>query len=96
MVVLHIVLRIARTLPMLRATENSPTTEPRAAETDTPRLRRPRRDARGRGERAMSARRVVLLPQERAGVHIHEDPARIEAALDKDPPAPTDTRRGKP
>jgi 3-hydroxyisobutyrate dehydrogenase len=39
---------------------------------------------------------VMLLPQQRAGVRVQEDPARIQAVLDKDPPAPTDTRRGKP
>jgi len=51
-------------------------------------------EAMNRGWAERDARSVMLLPQERAGVHIQEDPARIRAVLDKDPPAPTDTRRG--
>ena len=53
-------------------------------------------EAMNRGWSERDARCVMLLPQERAGVHIHADPERIQAVLDKDPPAPTDTRRGKP
>ena len=49
-----------------------------------------------RGWSERDSRCVMLLPQERIGVHIEEDPARIQAVLDRDPPAPTDTRRGKP
>ncbi len=48
-----------------------------------------------RGWSERDSRCVMLLPQERAGVHIQEDKARIQAVLDRDPPAPTDTRRGK-
>ena len=51
-------------------------------------------EAMNRGWSERDARSVMLLPQERAGVRIAEDPARIQAVLDKDPPAPTDTRRG--
>jgi 3-hydroxyisobutyrate dehydrogenase len=53
-------------------------------------------EAMNRGWSERDARCVMLLPQERAGVHVAGDPARIEAVLDRDPPAPTDTRRGKP
>lgn len=53
-------------------------------------------EAMNRGWAERDARSVMLLPQERAGVHIQEDPERIQAVLDRDPPAPTDTRRGKP
>ncbi|MGE0226173.1 MAG: NAD(P)-dependent oxidoreductase [Acetobacteraceae bacterium] len=53
-------------------------------------------EAMNRGWAERDARCVMLLPQERVGVQIHEDPGRIQAVLDKDPPAPTDTRRGKP
>ena len=52
-------------------------------------------EAMNRGWAERDARAVMLLPQERAGVHIQEDPARIQAVLDQDPPAPTDTRRGR-
>lgn len=53
-------------------------------------------EAMNRGWAERDARAVMLLPQERAGVHIAEDRARIEAVLGADPPAQTDTRRGKP
>ena len=53
-------------------------------------------EAMNRGWAERDARCVMLLPQERAGVRIAEDPSRIQAVLDNDPPAPTDTRRGKP
>jgi 3-hydroxyisobutyrate dehydrogenase-like beta-hydroxyacid dehydrogenase len=52
-------------------------------------------EAMGRGWAERDARAVMLLPQERAGVRIAEDRARIEAVLQADPPAPTDTRRGR-
>jgi len=53
-------------------------------------------EAMNRGWSERDARCVMLLPQERAGVRIAEDKARIDAVLENDPPAPTDTRRGKP
>ena len=53
-------------------------------------------EAMNRGWAERDARAVMLLPQERAGVQIKEDLARIQEVLDADPPAPTDTRRGKP
>ena len=53
-------------------------------------------EAMNRGWSERDARCVMLLPQERVGIHIQEDPSRIQAVLDADPPAPTDTRRGKP
>jgi 3-hydroxyisobutyrate dehydrogenase len=48
-----------------------------------------------RGWSERDSRSVMLLAQERVGVHLQEDKARIRAVLDRDPPAPTDTRRGK-
>jgi hypothetical protein len=53
-------------------------------------------EAMNRGWAERDARAAMLLPQERAGVQIQEDLARLQAVLDADPPAPTDTRRGKP
>lgn len=53
-------------------------------------------EAMTRGWAERDARSVLLLAQERAGVRIAEDPTRIAAVLERDPPAPTDTRRGKP
>jgi len=53
-------------------------------------------EAMNRGWAERDARCVMLLPQERAGVRIAEDKARIDAVLERDPPAPSDTRRGKP
>jgi hypothetical protein len=38
---------------------------------------------------------VMLLPQERAGVSIKVPKEGIEEVLSKDPPAPSDTKRGK-
>lgn len=52
-------------------------------------------EAMNRGWAERDARSTMLLPQERAGVRIAEDKARIQAVLDKDPAAPTDTRRGR-
>lgn len=52
-------------------------------------------EAMNRGWSERDARCVMLLPQERAGVHIAEDKSRVDAVLDADPPAPTDTRRGR-
>jgi len=51
-------------------------------------------EAMNRGWSERDARSVMLLPQERAGVRIAEDKARIALVLQDDPPAPTDTRRG--
>jgi len=53
-------------------------------------------EAMNRGWSERDARSVMLLPQERAGVHIAEDKAHIAAVLEDDPPAPSDTRRGLP
>ena len=52
-------------------------------------------EAMNRGWSERDARAVMLLPQERAGVEIAGDPQQIQAVLDSDPPAPTDTRRGR-
>ena len=52
-------------------------------------------EAMNRGWAERDARCVMLLPQERVGVHIAEDPERIAAVLRQDPPAPTDTKRGR-
>lgn len=51
-------------------------------------------EAMNRGWAERDARSVMLLPQERAGVAIKVDPERIEGVLRKDPPAPSDTKRG--
>lgn len=51
-------------------------------------------EAMNRGWADRDCRSVMLLPQERAGVSIKVDKARIEEVLRNDPPAPTDTRRG--
>jgi len=51
-------------------------------------------EAMNKGWSERDARSVMLLPQERAGVAIKVDKARIEDVLQNDPPAPTDTRRG--
>jgi 3-hydroxyisobutyrate dehydrogenase-like beta-hydroxyacid dehydrogenase len=53
-------------------------------------------EAMNRGWSERDARAVMLLPQERAGVEIQSAKDRVQAVLDADPPAPTDTRRGKP
>jgi 3-hydroxyisobutyrate dehydrogenase len=47
---------------------------------------------RGWAERDMRA--VMLLPQERVGVNIKVDPADIDEVLRRDPPAPSDSKRG--
>jgi 3-hydroxyisobutyrate dehydrogenase len=47
-----------------------------------------------RGWLERDARSVTLLPQERAGVSIKVDPAAIEEVLRRDPPAPSDAKRG--
>jgi 3-hydroxyisobutyrate dehydrogenase-like beta-hydroxyacid dehydrogenase len=51
-------------------------------------------EAVNRGWSERDARAVMLLPQERVGVNIKVDRERIEAVLRRDPPAPTDTKRG--
>jgi 3-hydroxyisobutyrate dehydrogenase len=48
-----------------------------------------------RGWSDRDSRTVMLLPQERAGVRIKVPKERIEDVLRKDPPAPSDTKRGK-
>ena len=50
--------------------------------------------AMNRGWEERDSRSVSLLPQERAGVTIKVDPAGIDAVLRRDPPAPTDSKRG--
>jgi 3-hydroxyisobutyrate dehydrogenase-like beta-hydroxyacid dehydrogenase len=52
-------------------------------------------EAMNRGWSERDARAVMLLPQERAGVEIAADQARVRAVIDADPAAPTDTRRGR-
>jgi hypothetical protein len=47
---------------------------------------------RGWGER--DCRSVMLLPQERAGVQIAVSPESVKEVMQRDPPAPTDTRFG--
>lgn len=49
-------------------------------------------EAMGRGWAERDSRSVMLLPQERAGIAIKADPADIRAVLERDPPAPTDTK----
>ena len=51
-------------------------------------------EAMNRGWAERDARSVMLLPQERVGVHIAVDPAGIDEVLRRDPAAPTDTKRG--
>jgi 3-hydroxyisobutyrate dehydrogenase-like beta-hydroxyacid dehydrogenase len=51
-------------------------------------------EAMNRGWSERDARSVMLLPQERVGIHIEADKDRIEQVLRDDPPAPTDTKRG--
>jgi 3-hydroxyisobutyrate dehydrogenase-like beta-hydroxyacid dehydrogenase len=53
------------------------------------------RAAMARGWAERDCRSVMLLPQERAGVSIAVDPADIRAVLERDPPAPTDTKHGQ-
>lgn len=52
-------------------------------------------EAMNRGWSERDARGVTLLPQERAGVTIAEERARIDAVPEADPSAPTDRRRGR-
>jgi 3-hydroxyisobutyrate dehydrogenase-like beta-hydroxyacid dehydrogenase len=47
-----------------------------------------------RGWAERDCRSVTMLPQERAGVAIKVDPATIQEILERDPTAPTDTKRG--
>lgn len=47
-----------------------------------------------RGWSERDSRSVMLLPQERVGVSIQEKPEDIEAILQRDPPAPSDSKRG--
>ena len=47
-----------------------------------------------RGWSERDSRSVMLLPQERVGVSIQEDPAAIEEILRRDPAAPSDSKRG--
>jgi 3-hydroxyisobutyrate dehydrogenase-like beta-hydroxyacid dehydrogenase len=51
-------------------------------------------EAMNRGWSERDCRAVMLLPQERAGVAIQVDPADIEAVLQRDPPAHSDSKRG--
>jgi len=48
----------------------------------------------GRGWAARDRRCVMLLPQERAGVHIQVDRQAIAEVLSRDPPAPSDVKHG--
>jgi 3-hydroxyisobutyrate dehydrogenase-like beta-hydroxyacid dehydrogenase/NAD(P)-dependent dehydrogenase (short-subunit alcohol dehydrogenase family) len=51
-------------------------------------------EAMNRGWAERDARSVMLLPQQRSGVEVTVDPARIAEVLARDPPAPTDSKRG--
>jgi 3-hydroxyisobutyrate dehydrogenase-like beta-hydroxyacid dehydrogenase len=51
-------------------------------------------EAMERGWADRDCRSVMLLPQERAGVHIAVDPKSIAEVLKRDPAAPTDTKHG--
>jgi 3-hydroxyisobutyrate dehydrogenase-like beta-hydroxyacid dehydrogenase len=51
-------------------------------------------EAMNRGWAERDCRAVMLLPQERAGINIKVPKEKIEEVLRKDPPAPTDTKRG--
>jgi 3-hydroxyisobutyrate dehydrogenase-like beta-hydroxyacid dehydrogenase len=51
-------------------------------------------EAMQRGWAERDSRCVMLLPQERVGVTVKEDPAAIEAVLEADPAAPSDSKRG--
>ncbi|MFM1987899.1 MAG: hypothetical protein RJA99_856 [Pseudomonadota bacterium] len=51
-------------------------------------------EAMQRGWAEHDSRTVMRLPQERAGVRIEADPAAIERVLDRDPVAPSDSKRG--
>jgi len=52
-------------------------------------------EAMNRGWSDRDGRCVMLLPQERAGVHIAADPQAIQAVLQRDPPAPGDAKHGR-
>ena len=51
-------------------------------------------EAMNRGWSDRDARSVMLLPQERAGVHIQVEPERIAEVFRRDPPAPGDAKHG--
>ncbi|MDM0021777.1 NAD(P)-dependent oxidoreductase [Variovorax saccharolyticus] len=51
-------------------------------------------EAMNRGWSERDCRAVMLLPQERVGVQIKVDPAAIQEVLQRDPPAPSDTKYG--
>ncbi|HSV79436.1 MAG TPA: NAD(P)-dependent oxidoreductase [Ramlibacter sp.] len=51
-------------------------------------------EAMNRGWSERDCRSVMLLPQERAGVQIKVDPEAIQDVLRRDPPAPSDSKRG--
>ena len=51
-------------------------------------------EAMNRGWAERDAGSVMLLPQERIGVKIAVDPARVDDVLRRDPPAPSDSKRG--
>ncbi len=52
-------------------------------------------EAMNRGWAERDARAVTLLPQERAGVSIKVAPEAIDDVLKRDPPAPSDAKRGQ-
>lgn len=51
-------------------------------------------EAMNRGWAERDCRSVMLLPQERAGVSIKVSPDVVDDIMRRDPPAPTDTKRG--
>lgn len=51
-------------------------------------------EAMQRGWSERDSRSVMLLPQERAGVSVKANPEDIEEILRRDPPAPSDSKRG--
>lgn len=51
-------------------------------------------EAMQRGWAERDSRCVMLLPQERVGVTVREEPQAIEAVLRRDPAAPSDSKRG--
>jgi len=51
-------------------------------------------EAMQRGWSERDSRTVMLLPQERIGVEIQADPEAIERVLERDPVAPSDSKRG--
>jgi 3-hydroxyisobutyrate dehydrogenase len=52
-------------------------------------------EAMNRGWAERDARSVMMLPQERVGVHIKVEPERIAEVFQRDPPAPTDAKHGE-